>query len=42
MVSAKEEPDRPIPPAIDGLLRVHKQVINVDRDLVDSALAAGR
>ncbi|XP_047159762.1 flowering locus K homology domain-like [Vigna umbellata] len=42
MVSAKEEPDRPIPPAVDGLLRVHKQVINVDRDLADSALAAGR
>ncbi|TKY62385.1 Flowering locus K-likey domain [Spatholobus suberectus] len=42
MVSAKEEPDRPIPPAVDGLLRVHKQVINVDRDLADSTLAAGR
>ncbi|KAL5155148.1 Flowering locus K y domain [Glycine soja] len=42
MVSAKEEPDCPIPPAVDGLLRVHKQVINVDRDLADSALAAGR
>ncbi|XP_061354009.1 flowering locus K homology domain-like [Gastrolobium bilobum] len=32
MVSAKEEPDRLIPPAVDGLLRVHKQVINVDAD----------
>ncbi|KAK7378431.1 hypothetical protein VNO80_03872 [Phaseolus coccineus] len=42
MVSAKEEPDRLIPPAVDGLLRVHKQVINVDRDLADTALAAGR
>ncbi|KAJ1417522.1 K-like proteiny domain [Sesbania bispinosa] len=42
MVSAKEEPDRPIPPAVEGLLRVHKQVVNVDRDPVDSASAAGR
>ncbi|KAK7277566.1 hypothetical protein RJT34_22581 [Clitoria ternatea] len=42
MVSAKEEPDRSIPPAVDGLLRVHKQVVNVDRDTADSASAAGR
>ena len=27
MVSAKEEPDSLLPPAIDGLLRVHKRVI---------------
>ncbi|KAL5068122.1 hypothetical protein RYX36_019009 [Vicia faba] len=42
MVSAKEEPDRPIPPAVEGLLRVHKQVCNVDRDPADSASGAGR
>ncbi|XP_061356824.1 flowering locus K homology domain-like isoform X2 [Gastrolobium bilobum] len=42
MVSAKEEPDRPIPPAVDGLLRVHKQVVNVDRDPAESASGAGR
>ncbi|KAL2321016.1 hypothetical protein Fmac_029985 [Flemingia macrophylla] len=42
MVSAKEEPDRPVPPAVDGLLRVHKQVTNVDCDLSDSTLATGR
>ncbi|XP_057439521.1 flowering locus K homology domain isoform X1 [Lotus japonicus] len=28
MVSAKEEPDSSLPPAIDGLLRVHKRVID--------------
>lgn len=42
MISAKEEPDFPIPPAVDGLLRVHKQVMNVDRDPAGSTLGAGR
>ncbi|KAK7270316.1 hypothetical protein RIF29_23369 [Crotalaria pallida] len=42
MVSAKEEPDRAIPPAVEGLLRVHKQVVNVDQDPADSATGAGR
>ncbi|XP_031128090.1 flowering locus K homology domain-like [Ipomoea triloba] len=28
MVSAKEEPDSSLPPAIDGLLRVHKRVVD--------------
>lgn len=28
MVSAKEEPTAPLPPAIDGLLRVHKRVVD--------------
>lgn len=28
MVSAKEEPDSPLPPAIDGLLRVHKRIVD--------------
>lgn len=28
MVSAKEEPDNSLPPAIDGLLRVHKRVLD--------------
>lgn len=28
MVSAKEEPDAPLPPAVDGLLRVHKRVVD--------------
>ncbi|KAL3629928.1 hypothetical protein CASFOL_026240 [Castilleja foliolosa] len=28
MVSAKEEPDVPLPPAVDGLLRVHKRVLD--------------
>ncbi|KAI4301146.1 hypothetical protein L6164_034456 [Bauhinia variegata] len=42
MVSAKEEPDRSLPPAVDGLLRVHKQIVNIDRDAADSTSAAGR
>ncbi|XP_077241498.1 flowering locus K homology domain-like [Tasmannia lanceolata] len=28
MISAKEEPDVSIPPAIDGLLRVHKRIVD--------------
>ncbi|XAR63593.1 hypothetical protein NMG60_11023589 [Bertholletia excelsa] len=28
MVSAKEEPDAPLPPAVDGLLRVHRRVVD--------------
>lgn len=28
MVSAKEEPDTSLPPAIDGLLRVHKRIVD--------------
>ncbi|KAE8667503.1 Flowering locus K-like proteiny domain [Hibiscus syriacus] len=28
MVSAKDEPDSPFPPAIDGLLRVHKRIVD--------------
>lgn len=28
MVSAKEDPDVSLPSAVDGLLRVHKQVLN--------------
>lgn len=33
MVSAKEEPNAPLPPAVDGLLRVHKRVVDgVDSD----------
>lgn len=41
MVSAKEEPERSIPPAVEGLLRVHKHVVNVDQP-ADSASGAGR
>lgn len=28
MVSAKEEPDSSLPPAMDGLLRVHKRIVD--------------
>lgn len=30
MISAKEEPNLSIPPAMDGLLTVHKRIIDVD------------
>lgn len=32
MISAKEEPDASISPAMDGLLRIHRQIIGVDND----------
>ncbi|KAL3620623.1 hypothetical protein CASFOL_035535 [Castilleja foliolosa] len=32
MVSAKEEPDLQIPPAVDGLLKIHKYIIDGDSD----------
>ncbi|XP_059625981.1 flowering locus K homology domain-like isoform X2 [Cornus florida] len=41
MVSAKEEPDVPIPPALDGLLRVHKRIIDVDSDPAHAPPGAG-
>lgn len=28
MVSAKEEPDSPFPPAMDGLLKVHRRIVD--------------
>lgn len=28
MVSGKEEPDSPLPPAMDGLLRVHNRIVD--------------
>ncbi|KAL6990843.1 hypothetical protein U1Q18_008966 [Sarracenia purpurea var. burkii] len=30
MISAKEESDVPIAPAMEGLLRVHKRIVDVD------------
>lgn len=32
LISAKEEPDVSIPPAMDGLLKVHQRVIDADKD----------
>ncbi|CAI9300660.1 unnamed protein product [Lactuca saligna] len=32
LISAKEEPDASIPPAMDGLLKIHKRVTDVDAD----------
>lgn len=32
MVSAKEEPDLLIPPALDGLLKIHKHIIDAGSD----------
>ncbi|KAL2507795.1 Floweringlogy domain [Forsythia ovata] len=37
MVSAKEEPDLPIPPAMDGLLKVHKRIVDADMDAASGA-----
>lgn len=42
MVSAKEEPDAPLPPAIDGLLRVHKRIVDgLEGDSAQAAVAPG-
>ena len=32
MISAKEEPDVTIPPAVDGLQRIHKRIVDADTD----------
>lgn len=32
MISAKEEPDLPIPPALDGLLKIHKRIVGPEAD----------
>ncbi|TYH43707.1 hypothetical protein ES332_D11G145700v1 [Gossypium tomentosum] len=32
MVSAKEEPDAPIPPSMNGLLRIHRRILGLDGD----------
>ncbi|KAK4338720.1 hypothetical protein RND71_043207 [Anisodus tanguticus] len=42
MISAKEEPSLSIPPAMDGLLKVHKRIIDVDRDSTNTPSGAGR
>ncbi|GAB2277599.1 hypothetical protein Dimus_012307 [Dionaea muscipula] len=42
MVSAKEEPDSSMPPAIDGLLRVHKRIVDgLEGDSSQGLPAAG-
>lgn len=42
MVSAKEEPDAPLPPAMDGLLKVHKRIIDgLEGDSSQAPPAAG-
>ncbi|XP_015875416.1 flowering locus K homology domain isoform X2 [Ziziphus jujuba] len=42
MVSAKEEPDSSLPPAMDGLLRVHKRIVDgLDGDSSHAPTAAG-
>ncbi|CAN4101242.1 unnamed protein product [Withania somnifera] len=42
MISAKEEPRLSIPPAMDGLLKVHKRIIDVDHDPTNAPSGAGR
>ncbi|KAH6783152.1 RNA-binding KH domain-containing protein [Perilla frutescens var. hirtella] len=42
MVSAKEEPNSPLPPAVDGLLRVHKRVVDgLDNDSTHPPAGSG-
>lgn len=41
LVSAKEEPDLPISPAMEGLLRVHKRIVDVDSDPANAPSGAG-
>lgn len=43
MVSAKEEPDAPFPPAMDGLLRVHRRIVDgLDGDASQATPAGGK
>ncbi|XP_009622406.1 flowering locus K homology domain-like isoform X2 [Nicotiana tomentosiformis] len=42
MISAKEEPSLSIPPAMDGLLKVHKRIVDVDADSASAPPGAGR
>ncbi|KAF8017826.1 hypothetical protein BT93_H2892 [Corymbia citriodora subsp. variegata] len=43
MVSAKEEPDSSLPPAVDGLLRVHKRIVDgLDGDSNPPSGTAGK
>ncbi|XP_019258398.1 PREDICTED: flowering locus K homology domain-like [Nicotiana attenuata] len=42
MISAKEEPSLSIPPAMDGLLKVHKRIIDVDHDSTNTPSGAGK
>lgn len=41
MVSAKEEPESSLPPAVDGLLRVHKRIIDGLENDSSHAIGAG-
>ncbi|PHU22699.1 Flowering locus K -like proteiny domain, partial [Capsicum chinense] len=42
MISAKEVSSLSIPPAMDGLLKVHKQIVDVDTDSANAPSGAGR
>lgn len=43
MVSAKEEPDASLPPAMSGLLRVHRRIVDgLDEDSSEAAPAGGK
>nr|XP_043609268.1 flowering locus K homology domain-like [Erigeron canadensis] len=37
LISAKEEPDSPMPPAMDGLLKVHQRIIDADTEFTQAA-----
>jgi predicted RNA-binding protein YlqC (UPF0109 family) len=42
MVSAKEEPDLAIAPAMDGLLRIHKRIVDADSDPANAQSGSGK
>ncbi|MCD7465053.1 hypothetical protein HAX54_000454 [Datura stramonium] len=42
MISAKEESSLSIPPAMDGLLKFHKQIVDVDTDSANAPPGVGR
>ncbi|KAL8089419.1 hypothetical protein AgCh_039030 [Apium graveolens] len=41
LISAKEVPDVPLPPAVDALLKVHQLIIDVDADPAHTRPGAG-
>ncbi|KAI7749712.1 hypothetical protein M8C21_022108 [Ambrosia artemisiifolia] len=40
LISAKEEPDVPIPPAMDGLLKVYQRILDADKDFAHAPPAS--
>ncbi|QHN83044.1 uncharacterized protein DS421_20g701170 [Arachis hypogaea] len=42
MVSTKDEPDSSLPPAVDGLLRVHKRLDGLENDFSHASSGVAR